>query len=146
MNPINITQDSTLSLKPRTDTTWTIAIYAEEDCAGDYYLLSGTSTNFDQCLDLHDSDLSDDPSDRTWCEWFTDGGMGTTACDVGTLTTPVSLYMSNVTCEVFTTTDCSSGGTVREYSGSDNGCMNYDDYPLRVSPWGSLACAWNGGY
>ncbi|KAE8326176.1 hypothetical protein BDV39DRAFT_206072 [Aspergillus sergii] len=134
-----------LSLLPqaRTDTTWTIALYSKDNWEGDYYLLSGISENFDKCLDLHDPDLSDNPADNTWCEWFTSGGMDTTACDASTLTTPVSLHMINATCEVFTTTDCSSGSTVREYAGSDNGCMNYDDEPLRVSPWGSLAWAWN---
>ncbi|KAJ6014935.1 hypothetical protein N7540_009526 [Penicillium herquei] len=126
---------------------WTVALYAKEDCEGDYYVISGVTTNFDECLELRADEMSDQPSQTsTWCEWFTDGGMESTSCDKGTIDMPVSMELINATCEVFSGSACSSSSSsISEYVGLGSGCLNEKNEVTVINPWGSLACSWNGG-
>ncbi|KAJ5657898.1 uncharacterized protein N7484_001547 [Penicillium longicatenatum] len=134
---------STLAYNP-----WEVAMYSKEDCAGDYYLLSGINPDFgSDCLDIHGGLSSAFTKTGTWCRWYTDGGSTSTDCDAGTLETPASWYFTNAMCEVFPSNDCTNtNGTAQAYtsaggSGSVNRCTNYADAAFKVSPWGSLWCS-----
>ncbi|KAJ5730316.1 uncharacterized protein N7483_004824 [Penicillium malachiteum] len=149
--PTSILAEKSLILDTKTSTgtnVWTIALYSKQDCEGDYYLISGVTTDFDQCLELQTNEIPDQPSQTsTWCEWFTDGGMESTSCDKGTINTPVSMELTNATCEVFSSAACSSSSSyIAEYVGEGNGCLNDKNEATVIDPWGSLACSWNGGF
>ncbi|KAJ5087995.1 hypothetical protein N7456_011611 [Penicillium angulare] len=122
---------------------WEIAIYSEEDCEGNYYVVSGSNQDYGKCLYLHGNSVSSNPSSSgTWCRWFTNGGLDSNDCDAGTITTPSSWYLSGI-CQIYTTTDCSDpDGTSQSYTsaGSSGGCTNYKDDAFQVSPWGSMRC------
>ncbi|KAJ5707326.1 hypothetical protein N7488_007127 [Penicillium malachiteum] len=144
-----VEKSPTLDVRSSTGTNaWTVALYSKEDCEGDYYLISGYTTDFEQCLELQTKEMSDDPSlTTTWCEWFTDGGMTSSSCDKGTIKTPVSMDLTNATCEVFSSAACSARSEiVAEYAGGSSGCANYKNEVTLIDPWGSFACSWNGGF
>ncbi|KAJ5287050.1 hypothetical protein N7478_002736 [Penicillium angulare] len=147
------TQDASTSSSTTKSTTkrdsdsdyapWEVAIYSEEDCSGDYYVLSGSNQDYGNCLYLHGNSISSKPSSSgTWCRWFTNGGLDSNDCDAGTITTPTSWYLSGI-CQVFTTTDCSDpDGTSQSYTSAESSgdCANYKDNVFQVSPWGSMKC------
>lgn len=56
-------------------TTWSIAIYAEKDCAGEYYVVEGHNLEVmnDRCIGLHSS-LNTSPDRSLWCRWYSNGG------------------------------------------------------------------------
>ncbi|KAJ5920987.1 hypothetical protein N7466_009313 [Penicillium verhagenii] len=133
---------STSSYEP-----WQIAMYSEEGCEGDYYLLSGSNNGKESaCLDLHGGLSSVFTESGTWCRWFTNGGSDSTDCDAGTMTTPASWYFTNAICTVYPSSNCTNtDGTAQGYSSASGftkapGCTNFADDTIKVSPWGSFQC------
>ncbi|KAJ5933547.1 hypothetical protein N7454_005876 [Penicillium verhagenii] len=133
---------STSSYEP-----WQVAMYSEDDCQGDYYILSGSNEKWaTTCIDLHGGLSSGFTESGTWCRWFTDGGNDSTDCDMGTLTTPASWYFTNAICSVYPSSNCTNtGGTAQAYSSAPSlagtpNCTNFADDTFKVTPWGSFQC------
>ncbi|PKX92837.1 uncharacterized protein P174DRAFT_432208 [Aspergillus novofumigatus IBT 16806] len=69
--------------------TWTMSIYSEVNCTGDYYVVEGKSLVM---ADLGTSDKSTSAS----CKYYTAGSDRYTSCDQSTLTEPLSWQLPHI--------------------------------------------------
>lgn len=122
--------------------TWTLAVYSDADCSGDYYSVEGHNidSSSDTCLVLQDSDLSTESiTTGNSCRWFTDGGDTWADCSSSTLTQPKSWRVVRGVCTAFDTTDCSSDGYKDAYTPAE-GCHNYDSDLDDTQMWLAVRC------
>ncbi|KUI60668.1 Killer toxin subunits alpha/beta [Cytospora mali] len=122
--------------------TWTIAVYSDTDCSGDYYSLEGhnVDSTTDSCLVLRGGDLGTGVTGAgVSCRWFTDGGETWADCGTSTLTQPKSWRVKGGTCTAYDTDDCSSDGYEDAYT-SAQGCHNYESSLDDTETWVALQC------
>lgn len=121
--------------------TWSIAIYSEEDCAGDYYSVEGHNLDgsSNTCLVLRDGLSSDVLSSGVSCRWFTDGGFSWTDCDSSTLTQPLSWRVVGGVCTAYDNDSCSKDGYQDAYT-PGQGCHNYDASLDDTQTWIAMTC------
>ncbi|OTA05019.1 hypothetical protein A9Z42_0056530 [Trichoderma parareesei] len=132
---------TTTSAAPSPTATWTIAIYSEANCAGDYYVLEGHNLDdsSDQCLGIRAGDLPQTSTAGNSCQWFTNGGNNRTNCSAGTLTQPLSWSVLGGVCTAYDTSDCSNDGNAQAYDPAE-GCHNYSTSNNDLKTWVSLQC------
>ncbi|KAJ5703414.1 glycoside hydrolase family 18 protein [Penicillium malachiteum] len=140
------TATTTASSAPSATATasWSIAIYSENDCAGDYYVLQGYNEDSpsNTCLVINDLTTTFS-STGVSCGWYTDGGETFTTCDKGTLTEPLSWIVvgPGAICTVYSTDVCTSFGD--DAYDSTEGCHNYSSSDDDAQTWMALKCGLN---
>ncbi|CAI7572539.1 unnamed protein product [Penicillium glandicola] len=94
---------------PDPDAPWEATLYSKRDCQGDYYHLEGYNKKFlddEGCLPIHGGLNSKFSTTNVTCKWWTNGGLTSSDCDSGTLTSPQSWIMKNAYCVSFSKVDC----------------------------------------
>ncbi|KAL6895403.1 glycoside hydrolase family 18 protein [Trichoderma longibrachiatum] len=109
---------TTTSASPTPTATWTIAIYSEPDCAGDYYSLEGYNIDSpdDECLVLRGGGIPTTSKTGTTCR-----------CVLGGV------------CTAYDTDTCTDDGNADAYDPAQ-GCHNYSASNLDTKTWISLQC------
>lgn len=132
---------TTTPAAPIPTATWTIAIYSEPNCAGDYYSLEGYNidSSADQCLVLRGGDLPQTSNASTSCRWFTNGGFSWDDCSTSTLTQPLSWSVLGGVCTAYDTNTCTDDGNADAYDPTQ-GCHSYSASNLDIKTWISLRC------
>jgi chitinase len=132
---------TTTSAAPTPTATWSIAIYSEVDCAGDYYVLDGNDidSSDDQCLVLRDGNNPQKSSTGSSCQWFTNGGFDWADCSTSNLTQPLSWSVLGGVCTVYDTNTCTDNGDAQAYAPAQ-GCHNYNASNFDTKTWTSLQC------
>ncbi|KAL7802066.1 glycoside hydrolase family 18 protein [Trichoderma aethiopicum] len=132
---------TTTSASPTPTATWTIAIYSEPDCAGDYYSLEGYNLDSpdDECLVLRGGGIPTTSKTGTTCRWFTNGGFDWHDCSTSTLTQPLSWSVLGGVCTAYDTDTCTDDGNADAYDPAQ-GCHNYSASNLDTKTWISLQC------
>ncbi|TFA97437.1 hypothetical protein CCMA1212_010831 [Trichoderma ghanense] len=132
---------TTTSAVPTPTATWTIAIYSEPDCAGDYYSLEGYNLDSpdDECLVLRGGGIPTTSNTSTTCRWFTNGGFDWDDCSTSTLTQPLSWSVLGGVCTAYDTDTCTDDGNADAYDPAQ-GCHNYSASNFDTKTWISLQC------
>ncbi|KAI3129279.1 hypothetical protein CBS147326_6518 [Penicillium roqueforti] len=134
---------STTTAAPTPTESWSIAIYSEKDCSGDYYVVSGYNEDTTQntCLVINDLTTTSSDTDVS-CGWYTDGGFSNTSCDKGTLTKPLSWRITGpngAICTAYNTNTCDNNGYEDAYTTWDE-CHNYSSSNFDTEEWIALQC------
>lgn len=133
---------TTTSAAASATATWSIAIYSEADCAGDYYSLDGHNleSSSETCLVLRGGDLTTDVSTSdVSCRWFTDGGFQWDDCSSSDLTQPLSWRVVGGVCTAFDNDQCAADGAEDAYI-PGQGCHNYSADADDAQTWIALHC------
>lgn len=137
----NKSKTKTSSNAEETSGPWSISIYSEEDCEGDYYLVEGHNPHTTrECISIHSGIKSTYTGAGTWCQWYTDGGFNHTDCDDGPNLEVKSWHITTGICTVYDTETCEPNGLSQAYaSWIRSGCNNADNW----SPehFGGLKCS-----
>ncbi|GLA55977.1 hypothetical protein AnigIFM63604_003465 [Aspergillus niger] len=101
--------------------TWAIPIYAEENCAGDHYIVEGHNqdTTSNRCLLI--SDLRSTDTTSASCRWYSSGSDTYTSCDESSLTEPLSWQLSGTgaECTAFDNDSCNDNADQDAYTTSE---------------------------
>lgn len=138
------TKKTTTTTKKKTTTTtskkseetgnlWSIAVYSEANCEGDYYVVQGHNAHTNnKCLGIHSGISSDDTGTNTWCRHYTNGGFKNTNCDKGPIQPFMSWHIKSGICTVYDSDTCSSNSLSQAYaSWIKPGCNNADKWAPR---------------
>ncbi|CAK46246.1 uncharacterized protein An12g05330 [Aspergillus niger] len=111
--------------------TWAIPIYAEENCAGDHYIVEGHNqdTTSNRCLLI--SDLRSTDTTSASCRWYSSGSDTYTSCDESSLTEPLSWQLSGTgaECTAFDNDSCNDNADQDAYTTSE-GYHSYSERDL----------------
>ncbi|PTB65189.1 carbohydrate-binding module family 50 protein [Trichoderma citrinoviride] len=132
---------TTTSAGPTLTASWTIVIYSEPDCAGDYYSVEGYNLDSpdDECLVLRGGGIPTTSDTGTTCRWFTNGGFDWDDCSTSTLTQPLSWSVLGGVCTAYDTDTCTDDGNADAYDPAQ-GCHNHSASNLDTKTWVSLQC------
>lgn len=140
LTPTTTATTSTASATPTK--SWTIEIYSDTDCSGDYYVVEGYNYDGtdDLCLVIGDITATSSDTDVS-CGWYTYGGFSYTTCDKRTLTKLLSWQLTGygAICTAFNTDTCSNNGYENAYT-AEEGCHNYSSDNFDTEVWLALKC------
>jgi hypothetical protein len=137
---------TTTASAPSATATWSITIYSDSDCSGDYYLVQGTNPESldNPCAVIH-SDLTQDYcAPGLSCRWHTLGGGSWTSCDSGTLTHALSWQLHHGICTGYDNAQYTQDADSNAYT-SNQGCVNYDAGNYHSKNWVAVKCGYLTG-
>ncbi|KAH8901914.1 hypothetical protein BR93DRAFT_941894 [Coniochaeta sp. PMI_546] len=134
---------TTTPTAPSPTATWSITIYSDSDCSGDYYVVQVKNPQSldEPCAVLHGGLTQDYSSPGLSCRWYTLGGGSWTSCDAGTLTHALSWQVHNGTCTCYDNDQCAQDTGSQAYY-SHQGCINYNAGNLDVKNWVAVSCGY----
>ncbi|KGO76574.1 Chitin-binding, type 1 [Penicillium italicum] len=101
------TSTSTSTSKPKIVKPWSLTMYTEQNCKGDYYVLQGHNVGYSNtCLNLRGGLSSKVTDTDVSCKWFTNDGKSSTKCDSSGLEKPQSWIVETGICTVYSVKDC----------------------------------------
>ncbi|KAJ6064152.1 hypothetical protein N7499_012832 [Penicillium canescens] len=117
---------------------WTVTLFEQKDCVGNYYLLGGYNSKWEQmnpsrCLNLNGGLNSDSMGTETFCKFYTEGGLHSTNCDNGNFTAVASWVIKNGWCYTYNLKGCSSKDHKDSWI-NDGGWVGCENHGPRHSP------------